>query len=64
MQLLAYSFLGLLLVEAPALSSSNKEVFLSMKKFEQVVDRAHALCAIVDLKFSHIFYDCMDKMMR
>ena len=34
MQLLAYSVLGLLLAAVPALSSSNKEVFLSMKTFE------------------------------
>ena len=64
MQLLAYSFLGLLLVAAPALSSSNKQVFLSMKKFEQVADRAHALYASVDLELSQIFYDCMDKKMH
>ncbi|QNI42696.1 hypothetical protein SynA1528_01667 [Synechococcus sp. A15-28] len=35
-----------------------------MKKFEQVADRAHALCASVDLEFSQIFYDCMDKKMH
>ena len=64
MKLLAYSFSGLLLAAAPALSSSDKQVFLSMKKFEQVSDRAHSLCASVDLEFSQIFYDCMDKKMH
>ncbi len=64
MQLLAYSVLGLLLAAVPALSSNNKEVFLSMLKFEQVADRAHALYASVDLELSHIFYDSMDNKMH
>lgn len=51
MKLLAYSFSGLFLAAAPALSSGDNQVFLSMKKFEQVADRAHALCASVDLEF-------------
>ncbi len=47
-----------------SLASSNKQVFLSMQKFEQVADRAHAFCASVDLEFSQKFYDCMDKKMH
>ena len=63
MKLLAYFFSVFLIAGAPALSSSDKQVFLSMKKFEQVADRAHAFCASVDLEFSQKFYDCMDKKM-
>ena len=63
MKFLAYSFSVFLVAGAPALSSSDKQVFLSMKKFEQVADRAHAFCASVDLEFSQKFYDCMDKKM-
>ena len=47
-----------------SLASSDKQVFLSMKKFEQVADRAHGFCASVDLEFSQKFYDCMDKKMH
>ena len=64
MKFLAYSFSVLLIAVAPALSSSDKQVFLSMKKFEQVADRAHAFCASIDLEFSQDFYDCMDKKMH
>ena len=64
MRLLAYSFSGLLLAAAPALSSSDKQVFLSMKKFEQLADRAHGHCASVDLDFSKKFYDCIDRKMH
>ena len=47
-----------------SLASSDKQVFLSMQKFEQVADRAHAVFASVDLEFSQKFYDCMDKKMH
>ena len=63
MKLFAYSFTVLLIAAVPALSSGDKQVFLSMKKFEQVADRAHAFCASVDLEFSQKFYDCMDRKM-
>ena len=64
MKLFAYSISVLLISAAPAHSSIDKQVFLSMKKFEQVADRAHAFCASVDLEFSQKFYDCMDKKMH
>ena len=64
MKLFAYSFSAFLMAAVPAVSSSDKQVFLSMKKFEQVADRAHAFCASVDLDFSQKFYDCMDKKMH
>jgi len=54
---------SILFLAAPALSSGDKPVFLPMKKFEQVADRAHAFCASVDLEFSQKFYDCMDRKM-
>ena len=63
MKLLVLPF-SMLFVAAPAHSSSDKQVFLSMQKFEQVADRAHAFCASVDLEFSQKFYDCMDKKMH
>ena len=63
MKFLVLPFLMLFMAE-PALSSSDTQVFLSMKKFEQVADRAHAFCASVDLEFSQKFYDCMDKKMH
>ena len=63
MKFLFLPFSMLFMVE-PALSSSDTQVFLSMKKFEQVADRAHAFCASVDLEFSQKFYDCMDKKMH
>lgn len=55
---------SILFLAAPALSSGDKPVFLPMKKFEQVADRAHASCASVDLEFSQKFYDCMDEKMK
>ena len=64
MKLFAYSISVLLISAAPAHSSIDKQVFLSMKKFEQVADRAHAFCASVDLELSQKFYDCMDKKMH
>ena len=64
MKLFAYSISVLLIAAAPAHSSSDKPVFLSMKKFEQLADRAHASCASVDLEFSQKFYDCMDEKMK
>tara|TARA_B100001939_G_C16710736_1_gene516922 strand:- start:353 stop:586 length:234 start_codon:yes stop_codon:yes gene_type:complete len=63
MKMFVYSFTVLLIAAAPALSSGDKQVFLSMKKFEQVADRAHASCASVDLEFSQKFYDCLDEKM-
>ena len=63
MKFLVLPFSMLFMVE-PALSSSDTQVFLPMKKFEQVADRAHAFCASVDLEFSQKFYDCMDKKMH
>ena len=63
MKFLVLPFLMLFMAE-PALSSSDTQVFLPMKKFEQVADRAHAFCASVDLEFSQKFYDCMDKKMH
>ncbi len=63
MKMFVYSFTVLLIAAAPALSSGDKPVFLSMKKFEQVADRAHASCASVDLEFSQKFYDCLDEKM-
>ena len=63
MKFLVLPFSMLFMVE-PALSSSDTQVFLSMKKFEQLADRAHAFCASVDLEFSQKFYDCMDKKMH
>jgi hypothetical protein len=33
----------MLFMEAPALSFNDKQVFLSMKKYEELADRAHAL---------------------
>ena len=64
MKMFAYSFSVLLIAAAPVFASSDKPVFLSMKKFEQVADRAHAFCASVDLEFSQKFYDCMDQKMH
>ena len=64
MKFLAYSFSVLLVAGGPSFSSSNKQVFLSMKKFEQLADRAHGHCASVDLDFSKKFYDCIDKKMH
>ena len=64
MKLIAYSFSVLLVAAVPALSSGDKPVFLSMQKFEQVADRAHASCASVDLEFSQKFYDCMGEKMK
>ena len=64
MKLFAYSISVLLIAAAPAHSSSDKHVFLSMKKFEQMADRAHSFCASIDLEFSQDFYDCMDKKMH
>ena len=64
MSFIAYSFSALLIAAAPALPSSDKQVFLSMKKFEQVADRAHAFCASIDLEFSQKFYDCIDRKMH
>jgi len=63
MKMVVYLFAVLLIAVAPALSSGDKSVFLSMKKFEQVADRAHASCASVDLEFSQKFYDCLDEKM-
>ena len=63
MKMVVYLFAFLLIGVAPALSSGDKPVFLSMKKFEQVADRAHASCASVDLEFSQKFYDCLDEKM-
>ena len=54
---------SILFLAATALSSGDKPVFLSMKKFEQLADRAHASCASVDLEFSQKFYDCMEEKM-
>ena len=54
-------FLGPLIAVLPVFSSRDKPVFLSMKKFEQVADRAHAFRASVDLEFSQKFYDCMNQ---
>ena len=64
MKLFAYSISFLLIAAEPVRSSSDKQVFLSMEKFEQVADRAHAFCSSVDLEFSQKFYDCMDKKMH
>ena len=64
MKLFSYPFSALLIAAVPALSPSDKQVFLSMRQFEQVADRAHAFCASVDLEFSQNFYDCMDKKMH
>ena len=64
MKLFAYSISFLLMAAAPVRSSIDKQVFLSIEKFEQVADRAHAFCASVDLEFSQKFYDCMDKKMH
>mgnify|MGYP006250394441 CR=1 len=64
MKFIAYSISILLITAAPSDSSSNKHVFLSMKKFEQLADRAHAHCASVDLEFSQKFYDCLDQKMH
>ena len=55
---------SILFLATPALSFGDKPVVLSMKKFEQVADRAHASCASVDLEFSQKFYDCMDEKMK
>ena len=63
MKLFAYS-ISVLLIAAPAHSSSDKQVFLSMKQFNQTADRAHAFCANIDLDFSEIFYECIDEKMR
>ena len=63
MKFLVLPFSMLFMAEL-SLASSNKQVFLSMKKFEQVADRAHGFCASVDLEFSQKFYDCMDKKMH
>ena len=63
MKLLAFPA-SILFLAAPVLPSSDMPVFLSIKKFEQVADRAHASCASVDLEFSQKFYDCMDKKMH
>ena len=63
MKMVVYLFAVLLIAVAPALSSGDKSVFLSMKKFEQLADRAHASCASVDLEFSQKFYDCLDEKM-
>ena len=54
---------SILFLAAPVRPSSDIPVFLSMKKFDQVADRAHASCASVDLEFSQKFYDCMEEKM-
>ena len=64
MKFIACSFSILLIAAAPSHSSSNKQVFLSMKQFNQTADRAHAFCANIDLDFSEIFYECIDEKMR
>ena len=63
MKFLVFPFSMLFMAEL-SLASSDKQVFLSMQKFEQVADRAHAVFASVDLEFSQKFYDCMDKKMH
>ena len=48
----------------PVCAADQKGIYLSMKEFDQTIDRAHSECANVDLEFSQGFYDCLDRKMQ
>ena len=56
--------LPLLLVFPVMAHVQEREIYLSMKKFDRTTDRIHSQCASVDLEFSQKFYDCFDRMMK
>ena len=61
------SIFGILLVliaTVPVCAADQKEIYLSMKEFDQAIDSAHSECANVDLEFSQGFYDCLDRKMQ
>ena len=56
--------LSVLIATVPICAADNKEIYLSMKEFDQTIDRAHSECANVDLELSQDFYDCLDRKMQ
>lgn len=56
--------LPVLIATVPVCAADQKEIYLSMKEFDQIIDRAHSECANVDLDFSQGFYDCLDRKMQ
>ena len=55
---------SLLISALPALASDpGQGITLSMRDFDRIIDRAHAMCASRDLEFSQAFYDCLDQKM-
>ena len=56
--------LPVLIVTVPICAADSKEIYLSMKEFDQTIDRAHSECANVDLELSQDFYDCLDRKMQ
>jgi hypothetical protein len=54
------ALLSLVIFNAPC---TSKELYLPIKEFSSIVDRAHRDCANYDLDLSREFYRCLDRKM-
>ena len=54
------ALLSLVIFNAPC---TSKELYLPIKEFSSIVDRAHRDCANYDLDLSIEFYRCLDEEM-
>ena len=56
--------LPLILTTPLMVVSQEREIYLSMQKFDRTIDHAHAQCASIDLEFSQNFSNCLEDKME